>query len=47
MEYQKYMPEGWNLSGFDVTKEQLTNALLLEKFYRLEWINVIQIIICM
>ena len=27
MEYQRFMPEGWSVSDFNVTKEQLTNAI--------------------
>ena len=27
MEYQRFMPEGWNISDYDITKEQLTNAM--------------------
>ena len=27
MEYQRFMPEGWNISNFDITKEQLSNAI--------------------
>ena len=27
MEYQRFMPEGWNVSSQELTKEQLTNAI--------------------
>lgn len=27
MEYQRFMPEGWNISNFDITKEYLNNAI--------------------
>ena len=27
MEYQRFMPEGWSISEFDLTKDQLTNAI--------------------
>ena len=27
MEYQRFMPEGWSISDFDLTKDQLTNAI--------------------
>ncbi len=27
MEYQRFMPEGWNINGSNITKEQLTNAM--------------------
>ena len=27
MEYQRFMPEGWNVSNFDVTEERLNNAI--------------------
>ena len=27
MEYQRFIPEGWNESSFNITEEQLTNAI--------------------
>ena len=27
MEYQRFIPEGWNESGFNITEEQLTSAM--------------------
>ena len=27
MEYQRFMPEGWSVSNYIVTKEQLTSAI--------------------